>query len=154
MVGPEAISAARSARSHALEDRDIKLPVGFVLASKLSRRRGSVYIGTRDRPACLWIVPLGYIGPMLLRADVAFAERFGHQHPEGWSYVADTTRVTLVNPLNIVWLRRISRLPHLVQYIVIAPRWIQFLGRLSTGLLRPTALVSTVAEALSLLDSR
>jgi hypothetical protein len=94
-------------------------------------------------------VASGYIGPRLLRRELAAAGEFGKGHSEGWSYIVDTRRVRAVNPINPFLLRRILRLPNVSRYVVIAPRWIRALARLGAVIVRPTELVGTPAEAFA-----
>src|SRR5439155_6345326 len=94
-----------------------------------------------------WVEPRGYVGPSHLREVLARAAEFGARHPGGWDYVVDTSRVTIVNPLNPIWLRRIKRLPNLRRYVVIAPsRFARFMMRLSSWIVRPDRIVASRDE--------
>lgn len=70
---------------------------------------------------------VGFVGLGLVRAGLAHARGFARTHPEGWNYVADTTRVRALNPANALVLRRIHGLPYLERYVVVVPgafrRW-------------------------------
>lgn len=130
---------------------DRTLPAGFELHELLEGRLGTIRVGSRPQPACLWSQPSGYIGPRLLRKELACASGFAARHPEGWHFVVDTRRVRLINPVNPLLLRRLIRLPHLRGYISISPPWIRLLARIGQVLFRPTHLVGVDEEALAIL---
>ncbi len=110
------------------------------------RRGGSVEIVWEED--ILLARPRGYIGRGLLKKDLLDATTFGRDHPNGWWYVTDTTRVRFVNPLNTVSLRKIKRLPNIRGYVVIAPsRFVRFGMRLMHWLLRQDAVLGTEPDA-------
>jgi hypothetical protein len=127
-----------------------ELPPGFAPHATFDTPRGSLRLGVRSRPASLWVVAFGYIGLKLLRRELATAAEFGNTHKEGWSYVVDTRAVWGLNTLNVFWLRQIPRLPNITGYFVIAPKWMQWLARPASVIIRPTAIVPTAEEALAL----
>jgi hypothetical protein len=124
---------------------------GVVPHDVLATRLGSIRVGAQLRPACLWSKPAGYIGPTLLRRELACAQRFAEEHPEGWSFVVDTRAVRAINPINPLLLRRMLRSPGLRHYVAITPRWIRVLAWIGSSIFRPTHLVSSEQEALAIL---
>jgi hypothetical protein len=126
-------------------------PAGFSPHTLLAKRLGAIHVGSRPQPACLWSKPTGYISPGLLRREFACAEQFARQHPEGWVFVVDTRAVRAINPINPFLLRRLLRLPNLLEYISISPRWIRLLAWIGAIIFRPTHLVGTEEEALDIL---
>ena len=109
----------------------------------IRRRFGHLVLRTSAAPPALVIEAHGYIGPSLLRADLAAAREFGERHPGGWTYVAYTTHVRAINPLNVFWLRRIRALPHLGEYVVVAPNAaVRLVMRLGAWLLRPDRVLA------------
>jgi hypothetical protein len=127
------------------------LPIGFAPLAVFDKRLGALRIASRAEPACLWSNPRGYISPSLVHSEFACADEFARKHPEGWVFVVDTRAVRVINPINPFLLRRILRLPSLLAYISISPRWIRMLAWLGQFIFRPTHLVGTEAEALSIL---
>lgn len=93
----------------------------------------------------------GYVGPRLLRRDLAAAARFGRARPPGWAYVVDIGAVRVANPLNVAVLRRVRRLPGLGAYVVVAPRrTTRTLASALGRLVGTDAVVARVEEALEL----
>jgi hypothetical protein len=120
----------------------------LVKAHRFSRKGG--YLAVRTADNVLWVDAHGYIGPSLLRDDLAFATRFDAMHEGGWTYVVDIRRVRWANPLNIFYLRKITRLPNLRGYIVVSrSRFVRFLLRLGRWLVRNEAVGSS-RDALKL----
>ncbi len=129
-----------------------ELPAPFTASEAVSRFGGGLVAGAGEIAGVphLWIAARGYIGPSLLRADLALAAEFGRSHPGGWIYVADIRRVRVVNPLNVLWLRRIRRLPNIRQYVVVTPsRLVRLMLRLSSWLVRVDRVVRDPAELLT-----
>jgi hypothetical protein len=107
-------------------------------------------ISTLDGPPpVLLVVSRGYVGPTLIRQDLEHAAAFGRGHPEGWWYVVDPTDV-LPNPVNIVYLKAISRLPNVRGYLVVARRRpMRVMGKLMSRLGGPDRVFASEAEALA-----
>ena len=121
------------------------IPPGFVVQQEVRRWRGCLRLCTRSAPPALLVQAFGYIGPSLIRADLAFAEGFGRIHSSGWDYVVDTTGMRCAHPLNPLWLRRIRGLPNLRRYIVIAPfAATRFAIRMARCVVQPDAVVSSL----------
>jgi hypothetical protein len=127
-------------------------PRGFVAAAAVERLGGEIRINTRDRPPSIWVTASGYVGPSLLSAELEFAERFARKHADGWTYVADTTKVVVINPVNVVWLRRIRALPGLRRYVVIGPLWMRLLAPLVVAAIGVDEIVADDEAALAAID--
>jgi hypothetical protein len=127
-------------------------PRGFVAAAAVERVGGEIRLSTRDQPPSIWVIASGYVGPSLLSAELEFAERFARKHADGWTYVADTTKVVVINPLNVVWLRRIRALPGLRRYVVIAPLWMRLLAPLVAAAVGVDEVVADAKAALAAID--
>jgi hypothetical protein len=128
---------------------DERPPPGFAPFASVRRPGGRVALFAREDPATLWVVPRGYVGPGLLRAELALAARFGSAHPGGWDYVVDTGAVRVANPLNPIWLRRIHRLPGVSRYLVIAPSLlVRLAARAARRLVRADAIVAHASELM------
>jgi hypothetical protein len=92
----------------------------------------------------------GYIGLRLVREDVHAAAAFGKEHPEGWIYVADTSKVRVANPLNLVYLRRIQQLPNVRAYVSVVPsRMLRVVATALRPIFRPDVIVRTREEPLA-----
>jgi predicted DCC family thiol-disulfide oxidoreductase YuxK len=97
----------------------------------------------------------GHVGPRLVREDLARAEAFGHGHRDRWWYIVDTTPVTVPNPLNLIYLRRIRALPGLAGYIVVAPKPpLLAVARLLSPISRPDAVVTSREAAEDFIKAR
>lgn len=125
-------------------------PVARVTRAQLVTRRGRIVLSeTTSQPWVLFVHASGYIGPRLIRQDLAHAEAFGRSHPEGWWYVVDPTAV-VPNPVNIVYLRRVGRLPNVGGYVVVARRQpMRSIARVLASLGGPDAVVGSEDEALA-----
>ncbi len=115
----------------------------ILLQTTLSNRFGSLEISGDGEQNRLIVTARGYIGPALIRRELAVAREFGLACPDGWDYIVDTSALRMANPLNLLYLRRIPALPNLRGYIVVAPkRWVRLLMALASPLLRPTAILT------------
>ncbi|MDG2303668.1 MAG: hypothetical protein P8R42_03265 [Candidatus Binatia bacterium] len=131
-----------------------ELPGGLLAGETFATKLGGITIARCEYPAVFWVQAEGAITPPLLREDLLRAEVFAAEHPHGWTYVADVTRVRVVHPMNVFELRRIPGLAHLTQYVIVTPcavqRWLIRRGR---RFVSPDALVDTSAEAWALCES-
>ena len=94
----------------------------FEELTTLSTRRGSIsFARSSSSPTVLLVTPRGYVGPTLVRRDLEFARRFADQQVARWWYVVDPTDA-LPNPINIVFLRAVRKLPRVAGYYVVARR--------------------------------
>ena len=116
----------------------------------LATRRGRMDISVVDGPPpVLRVVARGYVGPALIRQDLEHAAAFGRDHPEGWVYLVDPTDV-VPNPVNIVYLKAISRLPNVRGYLVVARRRpMRIMGRLLSRFGGPDRVFASEADALA-----
>lgn len=113
-------------------------------------RRGRMEISVLDgSPPVLRVMSRGWVGPTLIRQDLAHATAFGRDHPEGWVYVVDPTDV-VPNPVNVVYLKAISRLPNVRGYLVVARRRpMRTMARLLSRVGGPDRVFASEAEALA-----
>lgn len=119
----------------------------FQFVERFHRGSGELSIYVREQPAAFLVRASGTVGPALIRADLARARDFGRSHPEGWDYVADTTCVRFANPLNVIWLRRIRKLPNVSRYFVIAPSAaVRRAMRWTKWVMKPDRVVSSMSE--------
>lgn len=92
----------------------------------------------------------GYVGLGMVREDLQRAGTFGKEHSNGWTYIADTSKVRLANPLNLIYLRRIPQLPNLRAYITVVPSWVlRAVAGVLSPIFKPDAVVRTREEALA-----
>lgn len=122
-----------------------------VARAEFVTRRGRMELSeTTSPPWVLFVHASGYVGPRLIRQDLAHATAFGRSHPEGWWYVVDPTAV-MPNPVNIVYLRRVGRLPNVRGYVVVARRQpMRFIARVLSSVGGPDVVVASEAEAMAL----
>ena len=116
----------------------------------IATRRGRMDISASDGPpAVLRVEARGYVGPTLIRQDLDHAAAFGRDHPEGWWYVVDPTAV-VPNPVNVIYLKAISRLPHVQGYLVVARRRpMRAMAGLLARLGGPDRVFASQADALA-----
>ena len=121
------------------------------VSHELRTRTGRIQVEERDGDRMFLVIAAGHVGPTLVRFDLDRAATFGRRHPEGWWYVVDTTGVLVPNPLNVVYLRRIRRLPQLQGFVVVAPRRaLRLVARVLAPVSRPDAVVASLPEAVAL----
>lgn len=93
----------------------------FVALATAEGRAGSITFAWSESPRIFLVTPRGYIGPRLVRRDLAVAGEFAARQDEPWWYVVDPTDA-IPNPANIVFLRAVHRLPNVRGYLVVARR--------------------------------
>jgi hypothetical protein len=106
-------------------------------------RFGEIALYELQEPVAILALARGIISFPMVRRDIEHAAAFGRAHPEGWCYLADIRGVRLLDPRNILALRRISSLAGLRRYVVVAPSWVARLARLAPG-----EVTTTVDDAL------
>lgn len=74
---------------------------------RIARRGGSISLTWMPEQDVLLVEGKGYVGLGMVREDLQRAGTFGKEHSNGWTYIADTSKVRLANPLNLIYLRRI-----------------------------------------------
>ena len=82
---------------------------------------GSVEIKTYDLLPVFFISAKGIINPHLVKKVLKEAEEFAKDHPKGWRYIVDTSKVRWGNPRNMLLMRKIKKLPNIKEYLVVAP---------------------------------
>jgi hypothetical protein len=130
-----------------MSDTPFPLPTSFQLVERIRRGPGEFELYVRNTPTTFLVRAVGGIGPALVRDGIARAAAFGEARPEGWEYIADTTRVRVANPLNVFVLRRIRHLPNLTSYSVIAPSpAVRRAIRWTSWIVSPDRVVSSMSE--------
>jgi hypothetical protein len=104
----------------------------------VSGRRGSITLYEVDDPVAVLVIARGAISLRMIRREIELVTAFAAEHPQGWCYLGDVRRVRLLNPLNLIALRRIGRLPGVRRRVIVAPRparWLQpiAIGELTTS---------------------
>ena len=119
-------------------------------ATTIATRRGRMEISDSGGPPwVLRIVARGWIGPTLIRQDLEHATAFGREHPEGWWYVVDPNDV-VPNPVNVVYLRAVGRLPNVRGYLVVVRRRpMRAMARLMARLGGPDRVFASDVEAMA-----
>lgn len=115
---------------------------------RTAARMGSIEFFACDDPPALLVVPKGYIGPTLVRRDLAIARRFADQQRRPWSYIVDPTDA-IPNPLNLVFLRSVRKLHQVRSYDVVARRQpMRSIARLLVAVGGPDAVFPSVDAAM------
>ena len=66
----------------------------------------------------------------------------------------DTSEVRMVNPLNVLALRRIPKLPYIRRYVVIVPSFLLRVGaKMSSWIVKPDHVLVSVQQASDVIDS-
>ena len=111
------------------------------------RTIGRVDYELRDAEGIFITKPSGYVSPSMVRDTLTAADRFGHRHPGGWSYVVDTSNFIVPNPLNVVHLRVVPHLAHLSQYAIVAPNpLLRTLAQLLKPISHPDIIIRSIHE--------
>lgn len=117
---------------------------------RIARRGGSISLTWMPEQDVLLVEGKGYVGLGMVREDLQRAGTFGKEHSNGWTYIADTSKVRLANPLNLIYLRRIPQLPNLRAYITVVPSWVlRAVAGVLSPIFKPDAVVRTREEALA-----
>jgi hypothetical protein len=114
-------------------------PIGVVTG-----RLGSLQLYELRDPVAVVIVARGAISLRMIRREIEFVTTFAAEHPQGWCYLGDVRRVRLLNPLNLVALQRIGRLPGVRSRVIVAPRLARWLEPIAIG-----ELTTSTADALA-----
>ena len=64
---------------------------------------GQVDIFVNVDKTTLYIVPKGYVGPSLVKKDLNYALEFENSISQEWTYIVDTSKVSVVSPLNPIF---------------------------------------------------
>lgn len=98
----------------------------------------------RDVKKGLFLVePKGIINPSLIKTDLKEAYTFGESLQREWIYIVNTKNVKFPNPLNLLCLSKIKKLPYMKEYIIYAPSMIvRFLGRLTSFIIKPDIVLN------------
>ena len=110
----------------------------------VSGRLGSITLHELDDPVSVLAIAKGAISLRMIRREIDRVATFAARHPEGWCYLADVRGVWLLNPLNLVALQRIRRLPGVRRRVIVVPRLARRLEPIAIG-----ELTSSVADALT-----
>lgn len=102
----------------------------------------------RDVEKGLFLVePRGIINPNLIKIDLKEAALFGEKQKRKWVYLVNTKYVTLPNPLNLFFLKRIKKLPYLEKYVIYAPSIVvRLLGFFTIFIIKPDKVLKTEKE--------
>ena len=89
--------------------------------TKIESRFGYIEVYTNEDKSTLYAIPNGYVGPDLVRKDLAFLKIFDANATGKWKYIVDTSKVKIVNPINPFLLKGLKQFPKMSEYIVYAP---------------------------------
>ncbi len=116
----------------------------------LTSNFGYIEVFTNLERTILYIIPHGYIGPKLVKKDLAFAFAFEEKQQNSWTYIVDTSKVKVANPLNPFYLRKLQELKFMQEYIVYAPSlFVRVMLQLSSWISRPDRVLKTEESLLS-----
>ena len=107
-------------------------------------RAGSITLYELQEPVAVLVVATGAISLRMIRREIDRVSEFAHDHPQGWCYLGDVRLVRLLNPWNVIALRRIGRLPGVSTRVIVVPRFARWLGLIAIG-----ELTTSVEDALA-----
>ena|SRR5438270_4149351 len=110
----------------------------------VSGRLGSITLYALNDPTAVLAVAKGAISLQMIRREIDVVARFAEEHPKGWCYLADVRGVRLLNPVNLIALQRIRRLPGVRRRVIVVPRLARWLEPIAIG-----DLTTSVADALA-----
>jgi hypothetical protein len=106
-------------------------------------RHGSIELYELREPVAILAVARGIITLNMVRQDIGRVAAFGRDHREGWSYLVDIRGVRLLDPRNVLELRRVRALAGIRHYVAVVPGPAALLGFLT-----PAELTTSVDDAL------
>ena len=120
---------------------------------KIEAQFGYIDIFSNEKGSFLYVVPHGYVGPSLVKRDLDFAQSFDNNCNEKWTYIVDTSKVTLPNPINVFYLRRIKNFKKMEEYVVYAPsRFVRIMLWMSSWVSRPDRVVDRELGLLAIIN--
>lgn len=93
----------------------------MIPAKKIVSRFGHIDIYTNATKDILYAIPHGYVGPSLVKKDLVFMADFDKNSQVQWTYIVDTSKVKVVNPLNPFFLSGLKQFSEMKEYVVYAP---------------------------------
>ncbi len=124
--------------------------MNFIPLDATEGRAGSITFAWCEAPRILLVTPRGYIGPQLVRRDLAIAREFAVRQNQPWWYVVDPTHA-IPNPANIIFLRAVRGLPNVAGYLVVARRQpMRAISRLLVVVGGPNGVVKSLDAALAI----
>jgi hypothetical protein len=107
-------------------------------------RLGSITLYELGEPVAVLVVARGAVSLKMIRHEIECVTEFAKRHPQGWCYLGDVRRVRLLNPWNVIALRRIGRLPGVGARVIVVPAFARRLAPFAIG-----ELTTSVTDALA-----
>ncbi len=107
-------------------------------------RLGSITLYELRDPVAVLVVARGAVSLKMIRHEIEYVTEFAKHHTQGWCYLGDVRRVRLLNPWNLIALRRIGRLRGVSARVIVVPAFARWLAPLAIG-----ELTTSVADALA-----
>jgi len=83
---------------------------------------GHIDIFANANKTTLFVIPKGYVGPSLVKKDLNYALEFENSISHEWTYIVDTSKVSVVSPLNPLFLHLgLKQFKRMKAYVVYAP---------------------------------
>lgn len=83
---------------------------------------GHIDIFVNPNKTTLYVIPNGYVGPSLVKKDLTYALEFENSISHEWTYIVDTSKVSVVSPLNPLFLHQgLKQFKRMKAYVVYAP---------------------------------
>lgn len=119
----------------------------------LKSKFGQITIFTNEPKDILYIQPEGYVSPSFAKKDMAFVIEFEKSHQIEWTYVVDTSKVIMANPLNVFYLTKLKKLKRMKEYVVYAPSsMVRIMLFLARWISQPDRVIKTEAALRKVLN--
>ncbi len=93
----------------------------MTMITKIVSRFGYIEVFINKEKSIIYAIPNGYVGPSLVKKDLAFLADFDLNSKEDWTYIVDTSKVKVVNPINPFLLKGLKQFSKMKEYVVYAP---------------------------------
>jgi len=116
---------------------------------------GQIDIFVNANKTILYVVPNGYVGPSLVKKDLNYALEFENSISHEWTYIVDTSKVSVVSPLNPFFLHRgLKRFTRMKAYVVYAPSpMVRTMLSLTNWINKPDRVLKTADDLQLVLEN-
>jgi len=110
--------------------------------NKIVSKFGHIDIYTNEAKNILYAIPNGYVGPELVKKDLKFFAEFDKNCKDEWTYIVNTSKAKIVNPINPFLLNNLKQFSKMKEYVVYAPSpMVRLMLKLSSWINRPDRII-------------
>lgn len=109
---------------------------------------GQIDVFVNADKTTLYVAPKGYVGPSLVKKDLNYALEFENSISQEWTYIVDTSKVSVVSPLNPLFLYLgLKRFKKMKTYMVYAPSsMVRMMLSLTSWMNKPDRVIKTMDD--------